>query len=84
MCLLVLAEILVVLVKTLTTDGKYRVLDWENLPLPIRMQFSEKRRTFSESLATFAEAASNVKHFEREDYRHRQSIFEIRECEKRG
>ena len=54
------------------------------MTLPIRMQFSEKQRTFSESLAKFVEATSNVKHFEREDYRHRQSIFEIRECEKLG
>ena len=53
MSLLVLVEILGVFVKTLTADDKYRVLDWENLPLPIRMQFSEKRRTFSESFSKF-------------------------------
>ena len=53
MSLLVLVEILGVFVKTLTVDDKYRVLDWENLSLPIRMQLSVKRKTFCESFIDF-------------------------------
>ena len=69
MSLLVLGEILGVCVKTFTVDDKYRVLDWENLTLPIPMQFSEKRRTFSESFAKFPKSTSDFKYFERKDYR---------------
>ena len=55
-------EILGVLVKTLTTNDKYRVLDCEKLPLPIQMQLSEKRKGFSQSFAPFLESTSNFKH----------------------
>ena len=39
---LVLGEIFVVSINTLTADGKYFVQDFENLPVPIEMQLSEK------------------------------------------
>ena len=45
---LLLGEILRVFVNTLTSDGKYPVLDCENSPLPIQMQLSEKRKTLSQ------------------------------------
>ena len=45
---LVVDEILGGFVSTLTADGKYHVQDWENFPLPIQMQLSQKRKTFSE------------------------------------
>ena len=48
------------------------------------MQFSEKRRTFSQSYASFLESNSNFKHFERKIDRHSQSISEITDCEKFG
>ena len=35
-------------VNTLTADGKYRGQYCENLQLPIQMQLSEKRKTFSQ------------------------------------
>ena len=38
---LVIGEILVVFVDTLTAEGKYPVKDWENLPLPVQMQLSD-------------------------------------------
>ena len=43
---LVLSEILEVTFNTLTADDKYPVQDCKNLPFPIQMQFSEKRKTF--------------------------------------
>ena len=45
---LLLGEILRVFVNTLTSDGKYPVLDCENSPLPIQMQLSGKRKTLSQ------------------------------------
>ena len=60
---LVLGEILGVFVNTLTADGKYPVQGCENLQLPIQMQLSEKRKTFSEFFVSFLESTSNFKHF---------------------
>ena len=47
---LVLNEILGMFVNTLTADGKYTVQGCENFQLPIQMQLSEKRKTFSQFL----------------------------------
>ena len=63
-------EILVVFVYTLTSDGKYPVQGCENLQLPIQMQLSEKRKTFSEFFFPFLDTTSNFEHFERKDDRH--------------
>ena len=51
-------------VNTLTSDGKYPVQGCENLQLPIQMQLSEKRKTFSEFFILFVESISKFKHFE--------------------
>ena len=58
-----LGEILGIFLNTLSADGKYPIEDWENLPFPIQMQLSEKRKTFSQFLVPFMEFASNFKHF---------------------
>ena len=62
---LVLGEILGVLVSTLTADPKYPVQDCTNLQVPIQMQLSEKRKTFSGLFVPFLEATSNSKSFEK-------------------
>ena len=64
---LVLAEILRVFVNTLTADGKYPVQECQNLQLPIEMQFSEKRKSFSKFFVPFLESTSNFNHFEKKD-----------------
>ena len=64
---LVLGEILGVFANTLTANDKYRVQDCENLPLPIQMQLSEKRKTFPEFFPPYLESTSNFKHFEKTD-----------------
>ena len=67
---LVLGEILRVLrvfVNTLTADGKYPVQECQNLQLPIEMQFSEKRKSFSKFFVPFVESTSNFNHFEKKD-----------------
>ena len=52
---LVIGEIIGVFVNTLTAEGKYSIQDWQNLPLPIYFQLSEKRKTFSEVSVSFLE-----------------------------
>ena len=63
-------EMLGLSVNTLTSDGKYPVQGCENLQLPIQMQLSEKRKTFSQFFVTFLESTSNFKHFEKKDDLH--------------
>ena len=60
---LVIGEIIGVLVNTLTAEGKYSIEDWENLPLPIYFQLSEKQKTFSEVSVSFLEYTWNFKQF---------------------
>ena len=67
---LVLGQILRVFVNTLTADDKYPFEDCENLPLPIQMQLSGKRKTFSEFFVPFLESTSNFKHYKGKDDRH--------------
>ena len=61
---LVIGEILGVFLNTLTEDNKYSVPDCENLPLPIQMQWSEKRKTLPEFFVPFPESTSNFNSFE--------------------
>ena len=67
---LVLREILRVFLNTLTGDAKYSVEVWENLPLPIQVELSEKRKTFSQFFVPFLESTSNFKCFQRKYDRH--------------
>ena len=57
-------EVLVVFVNRLTADGKYPVQECDILQLPIQMQLSEKRKTFSEFFILFVASISKFKHFE--------------------
>ena len=50
---LVFGEILGVFVNILTGDGKSNVQDCKNLQLPIQMQLSGKRKTFSQFFVPF-------------------------------
>ena len=73
---LVLDESCGVFVIPLTADGryprfnKYPVQGCENLQLPIKMELSEKRKTFSQIFIPFLESTSNFKQFEKKDDRH--------------
>ena len=57
-------EILGVFPNILTADGKLSVQDQENLPLPMQMLLSEKRKNFSQYFVPFLKSTSNFKHFE--------------------
>ena len=45
--LLLTRQILGLLVNTLAADGRYPVVNKENLTIPIQMQLSQKQNTFS-------------------------------------
>ena len=70
LCGLVLGKILRVFFNTLTADNIYPVQDCENLPLPIQMQVSGKRKTFAEFFVPFLESTSHFKRFESKYDRH--------------
>ena len=67
---LVLRKIFVVFLNTLTADSKYPVKHWQNLELPMQMQSSEKRKTFSQFFVPFLESTSNLKRFEKKNDGH--------------
>ena len=75
-------EFLGVHVNILTAVEKYPVQGYKDLQLPIRMQLSEKRKTFSEFFVPFPDDTSNFKHFEIKDDRHSKYICEFTDCEK--
>ena len=56
-----------VFVDTLPADAKYPVEHYENLRLPIQLQLSEKRKTFSPFFDQFLESTPNFKHFGKKD-----------------
>ena len=68
--LLFTCQILGLLVNTLAADEKYRVLNRENLTIPIQMQLSHKQKTFSHFFATFLKSRLNLKHFQKRDDPH--------------
>ena len=59
---LVLFDFLALFANTLTVDGKYPVQDCENLQLPIQIELSQKRKSFSQFFVPFLESTSNSKH----------------------
>ena len=50
---------------TLAADGKYPVLNRDNLTIPIQIQLSQKRNTFSQFVATFWKSRLHFKYFEK-------------------
>ena len=61
--LLLTCKILGLLVNTLATDEKYPVLNRENLTIPIQMQLSENKKSFSDFFAAFLKSSLNFEHF---------------------
>ena len=56
-------EILGLFVNTLTADENYPFGDSGDLQLPIKMQLSEKGKTFSELFVSLKESPTNFEHF---------------------
>ena len=79
--LLLTCKILVLLVNTLAGDEKYPVLNRDNLTIPIQMQLSQKKKTFSQFLGAFLKPTINFKFFEKKAYPHRFCISKITDSE---
>ena len=73
-------KILGQLVNTLTTDGKYYILNSDNLTQPIQMQLSRKPKPFRNCLRS----RSKFEHFEKKDDPQILCISEITDCERRA
>ena len=58
-------QILALLVNTLARDKKYPVLNRDNLRIRIKIQLSEKKKTFSGFFAAFFKSRLNFEDFEK-------------------
>ena len=57
--LLVICKISKLFPNTLSADGKYSLLNWDNLTQHIQMQLSQKQKTFSEFFCAFLKSSLN-------------------------
>ena len=80
--MLVLCKILRLFVNTLTADGKYSLLNRDNLTQSIQTLLSQKQKTFSQIFSSFLKSTLNFEHFQKKDDPHSQCISEITVSEK--
>ena len=69
---------------TLSADGKYSLLNRDNLTQPIQMQLSQKEKTFSNFFSAFLKSSLNFDHFLKKDDPHCWCISKITHPEKLG
>ena len=62
--LLVTWKISTLFPNTLSADGKYTLLNRDNLMEPIKMQLSRKQKTFPEFFGNFLKFRLNFEHFQ--------------------
>ena len=55
---------------TLNADGKYSLLNRDNLMEPIQMQLSRKQKSFSEFFCAFLKSSLNFEHVLKKDDPH--------------
>ena len=86
MFLLVISEILITFVNTLTADDKYSPCNTETLRQPIQMQLFNKKwkKKNSKFFPPFLKFISNFEQFERKDDPHMLFISEITDCGRRA
>ena len=65
---LVISQMLVLFVNTLTPHDKYSLYIRVNLPQQIQMRLFEKEKTFSQLFVAFLESAINFEHFEKRNH----------------
>ena len=80
--LLVTCKISRLFPNTLSADGKYSLLNRDNLTQSIQMQLSRKQKTFSDFVSAFSKSSLNVKFFFKKDEPHCWYISEITDPEK--
>ena len=68
----------------MSADGKYSLLNRDNLTEPIQMQLSRKQKTFSQFFSAFLKSSLNFEHFQKKDDSHSWGICEITDSEKHG
>ena len=66
--LLVIWKISRLFPNTLSADGKYSLLNRDNLTQPIQMQLSGKQTTFSEFFSAFLKCSLNFEHFQKKGW----------------
>ena len=80
--MLVICKISRLFPKTLSPDGKYSLLNRDNLTQPIQMQVSRKQKTFSEFFSAFLKSSLNFEYFLKKDDPHSWCISEITDSAK--
>ena len=75
--LLLTCKILVLLVNTLAANGRYPVLNKDNITIHIQIQLSQKEKTYSQSFSAFLKSRLTFKHFEKEIDAHSFCICEF-------
>ena len=75
--LLVMCKISKHFPNTLSADGKYSVLDRDNLTQRIQILLSRKQQTFSRFFTSFLKSSLNFEHFEKKDDPHSWCISEM-------
>ena len=68
----------------MSADGKYSLLNWDNLRQPIQMQLSQKQKPFSHCFHGFLKSRLNFEHFQKKDHSHSSDISEITDSKKHG
>ena len=56
--------------KTLSAEGKYSLLNTDNLKQPFQMQLSQKQKTFSEFFSKFLKSSLNFEYFKKNNDLH--------------
>ena len=79
---LVICKISRLFPNTLSADGKYSLLNKDNLTQPIQMQVSRKQKTFSEFFSAFLKSSLNFEYFLKKDDPHSWCISEITDSAK--
>ena len=55
---------------TLCSNGKYSLLDRDNLMQRIQMELSQNIKTFSPFFSSFSKSSLNLEHFQKKDHAH--------------
>ena len=79
-----ICKILALLVNTLTVGDKYSLLNGDRLKLPIQMQLSQEKKTFSQFLSEFLKSRSNFEHFQKKMTLTPDAFLKLRTPKKHG
>ena len=66
--LLVICKISRLFPNTLSADGKYSLLNRDNLTQPIQMQLSRKQKSFSDFFSAFLKSNLNFEHLQQKEW----------------